>query len=254
LPSDLENFAKFAEKNGGAALIADNEQTSLHLNARPNQDGKAQHISLSSDREGSTLYLFGSKTLAFLGVHDFSKIPGPFKEPEFASLELSQSPSSDSHENIRKPQVELKFDGKRQVELRFDADGRSDLEFSQGFKRFARLAVDTQGSPAFSLYDGGGEPRAQLSFMDKEGDPIFYLGKAEGPSTSLSQDGLFLIDEKRKLRAALGRTTLEKARNGVTETTAPGSLTLFDKHGRVMWQAPDSVIYGAGIRRGPPSR
>jgi hypothetical protein len=34
-----------------------------------------------------------------------------------------------------------------------------------------------------------------------------------------------------------GSTSLETVRTGATETTAPGSLTLFDKNGRVMWQA-----------------
>jgi hypothetical protein len=47
-----------------------------------------------------------------------------------------------------------------------------------------------------------------------------------------------LNDEKTTLRAVLGRMPLETVRTGAEEITAPSSLTLLDKKGKVIWRAP----------------
>ena len=57
--------------------------------------------------------------------------------------------------------------------------------------------------------------------MDKDGSPH-----------------LDLFDNDGKLRAALGVTDLQITRTGASEKTAPSSLTLFDKEGKVIWQSP----------------
>lgn len=58
----------------------------------------------------------------------------------------------------------------------------------------------------------------------------------DGPTNS--NPSLHLFDTDGNLRASLGSTSLEVTRTGAEETTAPSSLTFFDKKGKVLWQAP----------------
>jgi hypothetical protein len=53
----------------------------------------------------------------------------------------------------------------------------------------------------------------------------------DGPSVGLS-------DEKGNSRAVLGSTPPKGGHTGVTDVTAPSSLTLFDKEDHVIWRAP----------------
>ncbi len=67
-----------------------------------------------------------------------------------------------------------------------------------------------------------------------ENDQWYYASlslKANGPS-------LELRDQTGKPRAVLGSTELEVTRTGATEKQPPSSLVLFDKDGKVIWQAP----------------
>ena len=47
-----------------------------------------------------------------------------------------------------------------------------------------------------------------------------------------------LNDENENARAVLGITSLEATHTDAKELTAPSSLTLFDKQGKVIWRVP----------------
>lgn len=80
------------------------------------------------------------------------------------------------------------------------------------------LEVNRIGS-SLGLSDGNGHERAYLHVV-----PV-------GPALEFrDQDG--------KLRANFGVVEGEAARNGVTESTGPGSITLYGKDGKVTWKAP----------------
>jgi len=64
-----------------------------------------------------------------------------------------------------------------------------------------------------------------------KGSRVQVSKDADGPSVEL-------FDEAGKSRAVLGVTKLKSIRSGSTEVRAPSSLVLFDKEGKVVWEAP----------------
>jgi hypothetical protein len=108
-------------------------------------------------------------------------------------------------------------DGKVRAVLDVDKDGRSPrlrLCDKDGNVR-ARLGLGKDGAPGLLLWGKGGEARAMLDLL-----------------------GLRLADEDGKERASLGAREFERTRTGATERTPESSLVLFDKEGKVLWQAP----------------
>jgi hypothetical protein len=88
------------------------------------------------------------------------------------------------------------------------------------YPRTAELKLVSDGTSQLQFEGGDFQPEADLS-VDSEKSPSLNLYDADG-----------------QLRAALGSTDLETIKTGATETTAPSSLTLFDKDGKVMWSRP----------------
>jgi len=71
-----------------------------------------------------------------------------------------------------------------------------------------------------------------LGFNDEDGKERAYLHVVkDGPA-------LEFRDERGKLRANFGVVELEAARYGVTESTGPGSINLYNKDGKAVWKAP----------------
>lgn len=105
------------------------------------------------------------------------------------------------------------------------------------------LAVFPDGTPSLNFTDKNGNVRAMLVVFSN-GIPCLSLSDAEGKTRAmlyLDADGhasLSFSDVNGKVRAAMGKTALETIRTGATEQTAESSLVLFDKDGKVMWQAP----------------
>jgi hypothetical protein len=102
------------------------------------------------------------------------------------------------------------------------------------------LAVNKDG-PGVVLDDEKGTPRAYVQ-VTKDG-PGVTIDDEKGTARiclKVLKNGpsVVLYDEERQPRAVLGSTPLERVRTGATETTAPSSLTLFDKEGKVIWKAP----------------
>ncbi|MFQ5804439.1 MAG: hypothetical protein ACE5JQ_16235 [Candidatus Methylomirabilales bacterium] len=72
-----------------------------------------------------------------------------------------------------------------------------------------------------------------LYFYDKAGKNRLDLSVSPNGSPSLS-----LLDKEAEIRAALGSTSVEMTRTGAVVKRPESSLVLFDKDGKVIWQAP----------------
>jgi hypothetical protein len=111
--------------------------------------------------------------------------------------------------------------GKTRAILTLHADGSPSLYLSDGTEKLrASLGVAANGSPRLSLLDAAVQTRADLGVLP-DGSPALYLYDAAG-----------------KARATLGCTTLEVVKTGEARKRAESSLVLFDKDGKVIWEAP----------------
>ena len=122
-------------------------------------------------------------------------------------------------------------------------EGLPGLSFFKDGKNRARLAVRGDGSASLVLTGGDDQIRAMLH-VSEDGSPILEFADAEGKDRArlaLKEDGspyLCLADAERKIRAVLGSTSLVATKTGAVTKTAASSLVLFDKEGKVIFQAP----------------
>jgi len=111
---------------------------------------------------------------------------------------------------------------------------------AHGLGTSASMTSDALGSPGIRLSKPDGD--ATLSFV--LGGPHLALshGSKQRAVVGLDLDGspeIALSDEAGKQRAILGRTSLEETPTGMMSMRRPeSSLVLFDKDGKVIWQAP----------------
>jgi hypothetical protein len=128
-------------------------------------------------------------------------------------------------------------------------------------KERTEVMLGTEGGPALKLSDQEGKVRSvialdHLGLLDQEGKArsFFGLGPHGEPALALfDQEGkarmainlgtkgepaLTLADQEERERAMLGSAELKRVMTGSTERTAESSLVLFDKEGRVIFQAP----------------
>ena len=100
-------------------------------------------------------------------------------------------------------------------------EGYASLSLCDGTgRRRVDLTVFSDGTPWVGLMDAAGKMRASLE-TSRDGDPNLTVYDAAGHE-----------------RAALGTTTLLMTATGEERKRAESSLVLFDKDGKVMWQAP----------------
>jgi len=97
------------------------------------------------------------------------------------------------------------------------------------------------GEPGLGLGDKNGKIRAVLYLED--GEPGLWLNDKNGNlraelSLDKGEPDLSLYDKNDKLRAALGHIALEHKKTGETRQRPVGSLVLFGKDGKSIWQAP----------------
>jgi hypothetical protein len=90
---------------------------------------------------------------------------------------------------------------------------------------------------------GNENEQARVSLGFDQGVPRLLLWDENGKSSAgleVFEDGprLSLHDANGALRAALGTSALGPDAAGEIESTAPSSLVLFDKEGKVLWRAP----------------
>jgi hypothetical protein len=112
-----------------------------------------------------------------------------------------------------------------EFDLMTDSQGTTTLEMYSEIGRKGGLIQKTERV----AIDGGREGGSSVGLYDQEGKLRTSLGVNRG---------LCLLDDQGTIRAALGSVGLESEKTGCKETTAPSSLTLFDKKGTVVWRAP----------------
>ena len=105
-----------------------------------------------------------------------------------------------------------------------------------------RASLDMiNNSPSLSLSDSKGKIRASLGVIDNS--PALFLYDSHGNfRASLDMYGnspaLSLYDSKGRERNVIGNSSLQTIRTGATTETGESSIVLFDKKGKVIWQAP----------------
>lgn len=104
-----------------------------------------------------------------------------------------------------------------------------------------RMSRDISGKTPLDFVGIRGELDLELhedgeTALKMTGSHLNDLIELEAPAKA--NPALHLFDSDGNLRASLGSTSLEVTRTGAEETTAPSSLTFFDKKGKVLWQAP----------------
>ena len=109
-------------------------------------------------------------------------------------------------------------------------------------KRRAGMAVDSDGNPFLGLFDAAGTTRARLAMISDGTTALaFYDAAGKGRAMlSIAKDGrpsLMLLDSN-EIRAVLGATSLTAIKTEEVTIRPESSLVLFDKDGKVMWQAP----------------
>jgi len=123
--------------------------------------------------------------------------------------------------------------------------------YAQGGKQAAVLNIS-----GLSLIDTAGERWASLGYsglnflgsgwsmwvrLDTSGLNLFSTAGNASATLGFTPEGsprLALSDRNGKLRAVLGATSLETIRTAEVTMRPESSLVLFDKDGKVMWQAP----------------
>lgn len=220
----LKEALQMLAETGGSVFGASREGSEISLSARrtPPDVVPSFGAQISADRERASLDLktradsagkaaeISLATWAGLGIpalDDRATASVSSRSGRTVSLEASDAYQSGKYEAPGKASVTLsepfrdvprKFIPSRQAEFALSSDGSANLDF---------LAENYRTQ-------GGLE-------VDKDGNP-----------------DLDLFDNEGKLRAALGVTDLQITRTGASEKTAPSSLTLFDKEGKVVWQSP----------------
>ncbi len=134
--------------------------------------------------------------------------------------------------------------GKGQISLAVKKNGFVALVLGEDSKRpRASLGIAENGAVRLDLFSDKKQVRAGLWLTPETNDPnLVFLDDKEQVRAhlKLDKDGgprLTLGDGKHD-RAVLGVTNLEVTKTGATQQTAPSSLVLFDKEGKVIWQAP----------------
>jgi hypothetical protein len=130
--------------------------------------------------------------------------------------------------------------GKDRARLAVDGPGPELRLLDENGKTRAALGV-TKDGPVLGLADENGKSRAALTAL-KDGPRLGLWDENGNPRAGMSafKDGpvLVLFDEDGEARAVIGNAALETIKTGDTTRTAESSVVLFDKEGKVIWQAP----------------
>jgi hypothetical protein len=124
----------------------------------------------------------------------------------------------------------------------YDENGKKRALLVKDFLGF----YDENGKPRIAVFAGGGEGgKIGIALWDRNtnlyawyGGSVINFSENGKSRTVIGKDGLYLFDENEKLRAVLGVAELEKTKTGEGITTAPSSLVLFDKEGKMIFKAP----------------
>ena len=199
---DRASFVLFADGMPGLVLFDDKGE---------------QRLSLSASSDASTLEMMdaaGRKLLNLSVGPGKSSGLGVFDEQQKLRAILTLGPNGTSLVGVGDAA------GNCRASLEAEADtGAMVLRDSAGKSR-AALAVVPDGGVGLNLRDTSEKLRAHVS-VGKDGKPR-----------------LLLLDADEKERVVLGPMPLEVTRTSVVEERSESSLVLFDKEGKVLWEAP----------------
>jgi hypothetical protein len=128
--------------------------------------------------------------------------------------------------------------------LSLDSDGSPRLGLlDEKGKIRADLSLNPDGRPRLGLLDEKGKIRADLSLSPDHGPDLNLLDEKGKIRAALMLDsdggpGLGMFDGKGQTRAALGAAPLEAIDTGAVGNRTEFLLVLFDRDGKVVWQAP----------------
>jgi len=110
-------------------------------------------------------------------------------------------------------------------------------------KALPPLLILTAGREDSGLTMTGGSNFGAMLNSHKDGHSTFRMGKnGDSPFVALliEEDGSpsVVVSDGRADRAVMGVTRLDAIKTGEKTTTAPSSLNLFDRAGKIIWQAP----------------
>jgi hypothetical protein len=156
-------------------------------------------------------------------------------------------------------------DGKSGIFMGADADGQPvfNLTDKTGTKRVV-IGIDDQLGAHVRVCHSDGTTRAWMSINDT-GQPLVGIANADGKSGALMEmsktdkpavlvrtrgtarsimcvseigPSLNILDDDGTIRAVIGQTSLATKGTDRRELTMPGTITLFNKAGRVIWKSP----------------
>jgi len=134
--------------------------------------------------------------------------------------------------------------GKVRADLGLLPDGTLALDLhDRDGKLRAHLGLLPDGSPGLALCDTDGKGRAGLVVLSDDTPHLVLFDKdgrlrVEAAVRPDGAPGLDLYDQAGKLRAVLGATVIGTNRTSTVARRPESSLVLFDKEGKVLWQAP----------------
>jgi len=132
----------------------------------------------------------------------------------------------------------------QKVDLKDVSETIANVTVSSGKLAGPKVQLTALGGMASVSIKDGLESLADMTGRDKAS--TLMLGRHDifnAAAIALATDGaetsrVEIRDGKKNLRAVLGVVDTEVSKTGETTRTAPSSLTLFGKDGKVLWQAP----------------
>jgi hypothetical protein len=223
LPSNSKEVEKWitgtlqaAAERGGAAFLASKDYSTILLGGRQGPQLPDFGAELTGGRKDARILLKSEPDSARKAAEI------SLYTSEFHGLEASASLTSPGGRTVTLTASDAYQAGK------YDIPGQTTVNLSEPpptekgriSPHQAEFHLKSDGSAGLEFTDENYRTQAALD-VDKDGNP--YLD---------------LFDNDGKLRAALGATDLEIVRTGASEKTAPSSLTLFDKKGKLIWRTP----------------
>lgn len=241
-PHAFKAFVKDLARHQGSALMHIQDRSILVFGMSEGKHAVPDAYLISGQKAGASLYLRGP--IKADGKYDSAelRVGGPLYQSALTLTSYAGRSAGLNVGGLLAP---------RQSALTLTSrDGRSATvqvtdpsEMKDGNKTMA-----IPGSASITLQDPMGPhlllPReAQLALRSDHTAGLYLRGKhfktlAELNVGSHGNPHLDLYDKKGRLRAVLGTVDLRYTRTGSTEKTAPSSLVLFDKKGKVLWERP----------------
>ncbi len=125
--------------------------------------------------------------------------------------------------------------GKPRAELTVTTRGPDLLLSDAAGKTRAALNVTPRG-PSLWLLDTAEKTRISLGL--DTGSPVLALSDPAGNPHAVLTEGRLSLQDAQQFKAVVGVVGTKEIDTGESRTTSAAAVTLFDKDGKVIWQAP----------------